>query len=75
MSKDDAIVAAVRGSAELATKDKSDDDVDLTPDPDVPCKDSLEYLSKVKMYCAKNTLREKALRCLSLVEGEIVRST
>ncbi|KAH6933450.1 hypothetical protein HPB50_015016 [Hyalomma asiaticum] len=47
-STDDAIVAAVRGSAEVATDDESDgeDDVDPTPEPDFPCKDALEYLAK-----------------------------
>ncbi|KAH6934377.1 hypothetical protein HPB50_023884 [Hyalomma asiaticum] len=56
-STDDAIVAAVRGSAEVATDDESDgeDDVDPTPEPDFPCKDALEYLAKVKTYCAKNS--------------------
>ncbi|KAH8026329.1 hypothetical protein HPB51_019568 [Rhipicephalus microplus] len=65
-STDDAIVAAVRGSAEVATDDKSDgeDDVDPTPEPDFPCKDALEYLAKVKTYCAKNSLSEKSLQCL-----------
>ncbi|KAH6928673.1 hypothetical protein HPB50_018432 [Hyalomma asiaticum] len=75
-STDDAIVAAVRGSAEVATDDESDgeDDVDPTPEPDFPCKDALEYLAKVKTYCAKNSLSEKSLQCLSFVEDEIVRS-
>ncbi|KAH6935620.1 hypothetical protein HPB50_007071 [Hyalomma asiaticum] len=51
-STDDAIVAALRGSAEVATDDESDgeDDVDPTPEPDFPCKDALEYLAKVKTY-------------------------
>ncbi|KAL1424620.1 hypothetical protein MTO96_020024 [Rhipicephalus appendiculatus] len=73
---DDAIVAAVRGSAEVATNDELDgeDDVDLTPEPDFPCKDALEYLTKVKAYCVKNNLSEKSLQCLSFVEDEIVRS-
>nr|XP_037270604.1 tigger transposable element-derived protein 6-like [Rhipicephalus microplus] len=75
-STDDAIVAAVRGSAEVATDDESDseEDVDPTPEPDFPCKDALEYLAKVKTYCAKNSLSEKSLQCLSFVEDEIVRS-
>ncbi|KAH6932759.1 hypothetical protein HPB50_009197 [Hyalomma asiaticum] len=75
-STDDAIVAAVRGSAEVAMDDESDgeDDVDPTPEPDFPCKDALEYLAKVKTYCAKNSLSEKSLQCLSFVEDEIVRS-
>ncbi|KAH8038698.1 hypothetical protein HPB51_002842 [Rhipicephalus microplus] len=62
-STDDAIVAAVRGSAEVATDDESDgeDDVDPTPEPDFACKDALEYLAKVKTYCAKNSLSEKSL--------------
>ncbi|XP_037528448.1 uncharacterized protein LOC119405678 [Rhipicephalus sanguineus] len=49
-STDDAIVAAVRGSAEVTTDDESDgeDEVDPTPEPDFPCKDALEYLAKVK---------------------------
>ncbi|KAH8033966.1 hypothetical protein HPB51_018435 [Rhipicephalus microplus] len=42
-STDYAIVAAVRGSAEVATDDE--DDVDPTPEPDFPCKDALEYLT------------------------------
>ncbi|KAH8033143.1 hypothetical protein HPB51_007873 [Rhipicephalus microplus] len=71
-STDDAIVAAVRGSAEVATD--GEDDVDPTPEPDFPCKDALEYLAKVKTYCAKNSLSEKSLQCLSFVEDEIVRS-
>nr|XP_037270301.1 tigger transposable element-derived protein 6-like [Rhipicephalus microplus] len=56
-STDDAIVAAVRGSAEVATDDESDgeDDVDTTPEPDFLCRDALEYLAKVKTYCAKNS--------------------
>ncbi|KAH6944216.1 hypothetical protein HPB50_002346 [Hyalomma asiaticum] len=39
-STDDAIVAVVRGSAEVATNDNSDgeDDVNLTPEPDFSCK-------------------------------------
>ncbi|KAL3171299.1 hypothetical protein MRX96_013525 [Rhipicephalus microplus] len=39
-STDDAIVAAVHGSAEVATNDESDDEdnVDPTPEPDFPCK-------------------------------------
>ncbi|KAH8008974.1 hypothetical protein HPB51_008545 [Rhipicephalus microplus] len=75
-STDDTIVAAVRGSAEVATDDESDgeDDVDPTPEPDFLCKDALEYLAKVKTYCAKNSLSEKSLQCLSFVEDEIVRS-
>ncbi|KAL3190437.1 hypothetical protein MRX96_019316 [Rhipicephalus microplus] len=66
----------VRGSAEVATDDESDgeDDVDPTPEPDFLCKDALEYLAKVKTYCAKNSLSEKSLQCLSFVEDEIVRS-
>ncbi|KAH6937385.1 hypothetical protein HPB50_027529 [Hyalomma asiaticum] len=50
-STDDAIVAAVRGSAEVATDDESDgeDDVDPTPEPDFPCKDALEYLAKASL--------------------------
>ncbi|KAL3175817.1 hypothetical protein MRX96_001001 [Rhipicephalus microplus] len=75
-STDVAIVAAVRSSAEVATDDESDgeDDVDPTPEPDFPCKNALEYLAKVKTYCAKNSLSEKSLQCLSFVEDEIVRS-
>ncbi|KAH8025328.1 hypothetical protein HPB51_006952 [Rhipicephalus microplus] len=75
-STDDAIVAAVRGSAEVATDNESDgeDDVDPTPEPDFPCKDALEYLAKVKTYCAKNSLSEKSLQHLSFVEAENVRS-
>ncbi|KAL3217505.1 hypothetical protein MRX96_032303 [Rhipicephalus microplus] len=55
-STDGAIVAAVRGSAEVATDDESDgkDDVDPTPEPDFSCKDAMEYLAKVKTYCAKD---------------------
>ncbi|KAH8019529.1 hypothetical protein HPB51_019956 [Rhipicephalus microplus] len=76
-STDDVIVAAVRGSAEVTTDDESDgeDDADPTPEPDFPCKDALEYLAKVKTYCAKKSLSEKSLQCLSFVEDEIVRST
>ncbi|KAH8029139.1 hypothetical protein HPB51_022955 [Rhipicephalus microplus] len=75
-STDYVIVAAVHCSAEVATDDESDgeDDVDPTPAPDFPCKDALEYLAKVKTYCAKNSLSEKSLKCLCFVEDEIVRS-
>ncbi|KAL3192904.1 hypothetical protein MRX96_058419 [Rhipicephalus microplus] len=75
-SRDDAIVAAVRGSVEVATDDESDgeDDVDPTPEPDFSCKDALEYLAKVKTYCVTNSLSEKSLQCLSFVEDETVRS-
>ncbi|KAH6933054.1 hypothetical protein HPB50_011729 [Hyalomma asiaticum] len=75
-STDDAIVAALFGDAEVATNDNSDgeDDVDPTPEPDFSCKDSLEYLAKVKAYCAKNILSEKSLPCLNFVGDEIVRS-
>ncbi|KAL3180042.1 hypothetical protein MRX96_036997 [Rhipicephalus microplus] len=47
-STDDAIVAAVRGSAEVATDDESggEDDVDPTPEPDFPCKDALDAVRK-----------------------------
>ncbi|KAH6940353.1 hypothetical protein HPB50_026973 [Hyalomma asiaticum] len=50
VSTDDAVVAVVRGSAEVATDDGSDgeDDVDPTPEPHFSCKDALEYLTKVK---------------------------
>ncbi|KAH6945781.1 hypothetical protein HPB50_009918 [Hyalomma asiaticum] len=42
-STDDAIIAAVHGSAEVASNDNSDgkDDVDPAPEPDFPCKDAL----------------------------------
>ncbi|KAH8042416.1 hypothetical protein HPB51_023255 [Rhipicephalus microplus] len=75
-STDEAIVAAVHCSAEVATDDESDgeDDVDPTPEPDFPCKDALEYLAKVKTYWAKNSLSEKSLQYLSFVEDEIVGS-
>ncbi|KAL3247765.1 hypothetical protein MRX96_056840 [Rhipicephalus microplus] len=55
-STDDAIVAAVRGSAEVATDDESDgeDDVDTTPEPDFLCRDALEYLAKVKTAVCKH---------------------
>ncbi|KAH8009787.1 hypothetical protein HPB51_019346 [Rhipicephalus microplus] len=55
--------------------DESDgeDDVDPTPEPNFPFKNALEYLAKVKTYCAKNSLSEKSLECLSFVEDEIVR--
>ncbi|KAL1477553.1 hypothetical protein MTO96_035659 [Rhipicephalus appendiculatus] len=47
-SVDDTIIAAVRGSAEPATDDEADGkgDVNPTPEPDFPCKDTLEYLTK-----------------------------
>lgn len=68
-----AIVAAVCGSAEVATDD-GEDDVDPMPEPDFSCKDALECLTKVKAYCARNSLRKKSLQCLSFLEDEIVRS-
>ncbi|KAH6945954.1 hypothetical protein HPB50_010923 [Hyalomma asiaticum] len=68
-SKDDMIVTAVRSSAEVATNDYLDgkDDVDLAPEPDFSYKGALEYLTKMKAYCAKNSLSEKSLQCLSFV--------
>ncbi|KAH8009506.1 hypothetical protein HPB51_018152 [Rhipicephalus microplus] len=76
VSTDDVIVAAVHGSVEVAMDDESDgeDDVDPVPEPVFQCKDALKYLAKVKMHCAKNSLSEKVLQCLSFVEDEIVRS-
>ncbi|KAH6941870.1 hypothetical protein HPB50_023676 [Hyalomma asiaticum] len=61
-STDDAIVTAVHGSAEVATDNDSndEDDVDPTPEPDLLCKDALEYLKKVKAYCVKSSLSEKS---------------
>ncbi|KAH6940141.1 hypothetical protein HPB50_025370 [Hyalomma asiaticum] len=61
-STDDAIVAAVRGSAEVATDDESDgeDDVDPTPEPDFPCKDALEYLAKDKEGAQKEPVAQPA---------------
>ncbi|KAH6947403.1 hypothetical protein HPB50_018808 [Hyalomma asiaticum] len=66
---DDAAVAAVRSCAEVATDDDSDgeDDVDMNlifraerQNLIFLCKDT-EYLTKVKVYCAKNSLSEKSL--------------
>ncbi|KAH6920785.1 hypothetical protein HPB50_028227 [Hyalomma asiaticum] len=75
-STDDAIVAAVRGTAVVATDDDSDgeDDVDPTPEPDFACKDALKYRTKLKAQCAKNSLSEKSIQCLSFVEDKIVRN-
>ncbi|KAH6922609.1 hypothetical protein HPB50_017283 [Hyalomma asiaticum] len=74
-STNDAIIAAVHGSAEVATDDNSDskDNVDTMPEPDFSSKDALEYLTKVKAYCAKKSLSEKLLQCFSSVEDETVR--
>lgn len=76
VSSDDLILAAVQGSAEVATHDESDgkDDDDPMPELDFPCKDTLEYLTKVKRYCTKNHLSEKSLQESNFIEDEIVRS-
>ncbi|KAH6947975.1 hypothetical protein HPB50_022291 [Hyalomma asiaticum] len=76
VSTDEAIIAVVRSSAEVATEDNldSEDNVNLTPESAFSCKDSLEYLMKVKAYCVKNSLSKESLQCLSFVEDEIVRS-
>ncbi|KAH8028875.1 hypothetical protein HPB51_020006 [Rhipicephalus microplus] len=49
-SSDDAIFATVQISVEVSTDDESvsEDDVDLTPELDFPCNDTLEYITKVK---------------------------
>ncbi|KAH6943969.1 hypothetical protein HPB50_000967 [Hyalomma asiaticum] len=77
-STDDAIVAAVRGSAEVTTDDDADGEDNVNPmaKPDFSCKDTLEHLTKVKAYCAKqgSSLSEKSLQCVNFVEDEIVRS-
>ncbi|KAH6939524.1 hypothetical protein HPB50_019015 [Hyalomma asiaticum] len=75
-STDDVIVAAACHSAEVATDDDSDgeDHVDPAPELDFSCKDALEYLMKVKPYCAENSFSEKPLQCLSFAKDEIVRS-
>ncbi|KAH6931214.1 hypothetical protein HPB50_022948 [Hyalomma asiaticum] len=74
-STDGAFVAVVHGSAETATYDDDsgcEDNVEQTPEPDFSCNDALEYLMKAKAYCAKNSLSEKSLQCLSFVEDKTV---
>ncbi|KAL3243974.1 hypothetical protein MRX96_019553 [Rhipicephalus microplus] len=64
------------GEPELSVcEEASTDDAIVAAVRDFPCKDALEYLAKVKTYCAKKSLSEKSLQCLSFVEDEIVRST
>lgn len=49
-STDDAVGIAVCSSPKLATEDGADDDEDEDCATDVPCKQALECLNKVKMY-------------------------
>lgn len=74
----DEVVAAVRSSADAAVEDGSDYDGD--PTPDVPSKEAVfsafenECLHRVRMYCTQNSLSDKTLQCVSVVEDEIIRS-
>lgn len=80
-STNDALVAAVRSSADAAVEDGSDYDGD--PTPDVPSKEAVfsvvfsafenECLHRVRMYCTQNSLSDKTLQCVSVVEDEIIR--
>ncbi|KAH7976276.1 hypothetical protein HPB52_010561 [Rhipicephalus sanguineus] len=68
---DEDIVAAVRGDEDEAALgsvpvEDSDDN------PDVSCKEALEYLTKLKGFCAANKLTDEALQRLCAVEDEII---
>lgn len=53
---DEAIVAAVRD----CDNNVSDDDDDGDSTPELPHRDALDYISKLRMYCAQKGLSEKA---------------
>lgn len=68
---DEAIVAAVQGDQEEAVLEsvRNEDDINI---PDFLCKDTLDYLNKLKVLCTANNLSEEALKHLSDVEDEVV---
>ncbi|KAH6923528.1 hypothetical protein HPB50_002150 [Hyalomma asiaticum] len=70
-STDEDIVAAVRGDKDEAALEsvpvEDSDDI-----PDVSCKEALEYLTKLKGFCAANKLTDEALQRLCAVEDEVI---
>ncbi|KAL1442381.1 hypothetical protein MTO96_030837 [Rhipicephalus appendiculatus] len=68
---DEDIVAAVRGDDDEAALESApvEDADDL---PDLSCKEALEYLNKLKGFCAANKLTDEALQRLCAVEDEVV---
>lgn len=68
---DEDIVAAVRGDEnETALESVPVEDSDDIPD--VSCKEALEYLTKLKGFCAANKLTDEALQRLCAVEDEVI---
>lgn len=68
---DEDIVAAARGDQDEAVLESvpDEDDIDI---PDISCKDALDYLSKLRVFCAVNNLSEEALKRLSTIEDEVI---
>ncbi|KAH8025472.1 hypothetical protein HPB51_008387 [Rhipicephalus microplus] len=66
---DEDIIAVVRGDnkAALESTPIKDDD-----NPDLPCKEALEYLNKQKGFCTANKLTNKALQRLCALEDEVI---
>lgn len=65
------IVAAARGDQDEAVLESvpDEDDIDI---PDISCKDALDYLNKLRVFCAVNNLSEEALKRLSTIEDEVI---
>ncbi|KAH6945250.1 hypothetical protein HPB50_007678 [Hyalomma asiaticum] len=67
---DEAIVAAVQDRGDGAS---DDDTVEEDCAPEISSRDALDYVAKLKVYCAQN-LSEKALQRMIAVEDEMVHS-
>ncbi|KAH6948086.1 hypothetical protein HPB50_022811 [Hyalomma asiaticum] len=67
---DEAIVAAVQDCGDGAS---DDDTVEEDCAPEISSRDALDYVAKLKLYCAQN-LSEKALQRMIAVEDEMVHS-
>ncbi|XP_037529357.1 tigger transposable element-derived protein 6-like [Rhipicephalus sanguineus] len=67
---DEAIVAAVQDRGDEVSDDDTDEE-DRTPE--LSSRDALDYVSKLKLFCAQN-LSEKALQHIIAVEDEMVHN-
>ncbi|KAL1487339.1 hypothetical protein MTO96_046582 [Rhipicephalus appendiculatus] len=67
---DEAIVASLQDHGDEVSDDDTDEE-DRTPG--LSSKDALDYVSKLKVYCAQN-LSEKALQRIIAVEDEMVHN-
>ncbi|KAH7955974.1 hypothetical protein HPB52_005307 [Rhipicephalus sanguineus] len=67
---DEAIVAAVQDRGDEVSDDDTDEE-DRTPE--ISSRDALDYVSKLKLFCAQN-LSKKALQHIIAVEDEMVHN-